>query len=70
MNFTLPGTLLILKHLHLNQLTRRGLSACSLGPRGQRWGPRRLQPSLPGDSRVAPAGSAVGLLCSSWESPA
>lgn len=39
MNFTLRGSLLILKHLHPTKLRRPGLRACSLGPRGQRWGP-------------------------------
>lgn len=39
MNCTLRGSLLILKHRHPTKLRRPGLRACSLGPRGQRWGP-------------------------------
>lgn len=59
MNFTLRGSLLILKHLHPTKLRRPGLRACSLGPRGQRWGPRHLRPDVPGDRPGAPAGTAV-----------
>lgn len=59
MNCTLRGSLLILKHRHPTKLRRPGLRACSLGPRGQRWGPGTFGQTSQATDPGPPAGNAM-----------